>query len=104
MVGPAAVSYVVASTGLVLLMALALGVLGLLWPGNGAAQLDWRPSRTPEQAAADEIEDLQQMLHATNERRRRRGADDLTEDELQARVLRDRAEEARRIAAREADA
>jgi hypothetical protein len=43
------------------------------------------------------------MLEATNERRRRRGEDELTEESLQARVLEDRREQLRRHAEYVAD-
>ncbi|MDX8150873.1 hypothetical protein SK069_04650 [Patulibacter brassicae] len=99
MTAPAAVSFLVVSTALVALGFGALFLLGLLWPGNGSAQLDWKPTRSAEQAAVDEIEDLQQMLNATNERRRRRGAPDLTEASLEQQVVADRIELRRRIEA-----
>ncbi|WP_320671459.1 hypothetical protein [Patulibacter defluvii] len=102
MAAPSGVSFIVVSTGLVLALVGGLVLLGLLWPGNGSAQLDWRPTRTPEQAAMDEIDDVQQMLQATNDRRRRRGAPDLTEDELDARVQADRQALAEWIARRDA--
>jgi hypothetical protein len=70
--------------------------LGLYHPRSGADVLDWRPTRSPEIEAQNEIDDLDQMLQATNERRRRRGQPELTEEMLEARVLEDRREQHRR--------
>ncbi|MCK9249846.1 MAG: hypothetical protein M0P31_12840 [Solirubrobacteraceae bacterium] len=82
MVVPTALSFGGVSLLAVLTMTGALLLLGLLWPGDGSRQIDWRPTRSPEQEAIDEIDDVQQMLNATNARRRRRGAPDLDEDAI----------------------
>jgi hypothetical protein len=88
---------------LVLIMLVVVGglvawalFLGLYHPKSGADVLDWRPTRPPELEAQNEIDDLEQMLEATNERRRRRGEPELTEEMLEARVLEDRREQHRR--------
>lgn len=59
-------------------------LLGLFYPGNGADQLNWRPTRSPELEAQNEVDDLDQMLAATNARRAKRGRAPLTEDSLRA--------------------
>jgi hypothetical protein len=64
--------------------------LGLYHPRSGADVLRWRPTRSPELEAQNEVDDLEQMLQATNERRRARGQPELTEEMLEARVLEDR--------------
>lgn len=64
----------------------ALYLLGRVYPGSGADVVDWRPTRSPEQEIQNEIDDLDQMLEATNARRRRRGLPDLTEAGLQAEI------------------
>ena len=61
-------------------------LLGLFYPGSGAAQLDWKPTRSPEVEAENEVDDIAQMLEAANARRRRRGEAELTEDGLNAQV------------------
>jgi hypothetical protein len=71
-------------------LVLAVLLLGVFAPGSGARQLDWRPTRSPELEAQNEVDDLDQMLEAVNARRRARGQDELTEDELHARVAGDR--------------
>ena len=73
---------------------IALLLIGYLYPGSGADQLDWRPTRSVEQEVQNEIDDLDQMLEAANERRRRRGAQELTEDSVRASVDQDRRDRA----------
>jgi hypothetical protein len=70
-------------------LVLALYLLGRYFPGSGAEQLDWRPSRTYDQKVMAEIEDLDQMLEAANVRRRRRGKPELTEHGINQRVRED---------------
>jgi hypothetical protein len=72
-------------------------LLGKFHPRSGADTLQWRPTRSPEVEAQNEVDDLDQMLSATNERRRARGEAELTEEAMEARVREDRrlAEEVR---------
>jgi hypothetical protein len=65
---------------------IVLILLGLFYPGSGARQLDWKPTRSAEVEVQNEIDDIDQMLAAANERRRRRGAAELTEEALHAEV------------------
>ncbi|MGH2841035.1 MAG: hypothetical protein ACRDKY_09455 [Solirubrobacteraceae bacterium] len=70
---------------------LALLILGLLaigrfYPGSGADSIGWKPTRSPEVEAENEVEDIQQMLDAQNERRRRKGLPERTEAQVQAEV------------------
>jgi hypothetical protein len=71
-------------------------LLGRFYPGSGADVVDWRPTRSYEQRVAAEVEDLDQLLEATNARRRRRGERELTEHELHERVRADMTEGQRR--------
>ena len=66
-----------------------LVLLGLLVPGSGAAQVHWRPTRSPEVDAQNEIDDLAQMQAAVNAKRRARGAGELTEQQVREQVSRD---------------
>lgn len=78
------------------LVILTLAVFGtivavLLWlgnhyPGTGAEQLDWKPAISYEDQVRLESEDLEQMIEAHNERRRRSGRPELTEDDVHASV------------------
>jgi hypothetical protein len=63
--------------------------LGKFHPRSGADALQWRPTRSPELEAQNEVDDLDQMLTATNERRRARGEDELTAEAMEARVRED---------------
>ena len=65
---------------------IGLLLLGLFYPGSGAQQLDWRPTRSAEVEAQNEIDDLDQMLEAANRRRRARGREELTEASLRASI------------------
>ncbi len=60
-------------------LVVALLLVGRFTPGSGAAQVDWKPTRSVETEVQNEIDDLDQMLEATNRRRRARGESDLTE-------------------------
>ena len=69
--------------GLLFLMVI---LLGIFYPGSGADQLDWKPTRSPEVEAQNEVDDIAQMLEAANARRRKRGDAELTEEGMNARV------------------
>ena len=78
--------------GIFVLLIVFILLLGIFYPGSGAEQLQWRPTRSPEQEAENEVDDVAQMLEAANERRRRRGAPELTEEGITARVQHDKRE------------
>jgi cytochrome P450 len=89
--------------GMVLLtiavLAVMVGVLVLIghfYQGSSADLVDWKPTRSPEVEAQNEIDDVRQMLEAQNEMRRRRGAPDLDEDALRAEVEEEEREKLRR--------
>ena len=64
-------------------------VVGRLYPGRDADLVDWFPTRSPAVEVQNEIDDVRQMLEAQNEMRRRRGAPELTEADIEARVRED---------------
>jgi hypothetical protein len=76
--------------------------LGKWYPGSGAEQVHWRPTRSPEMEAQLELDDVEQMLEAQNARRRASGRRELTEDDVRAQVAEDERlrEKLRRRAAR----
>jgi len=78
--------------GLVGGLIIVLLLLGRFYPGSGAQQLDWRPTRSVEVEVQNELDDFDQMREAVNRRRRARGQAELTEDELHERVAEDRAQ------------
>ncbi len=76
---------------------LVFWIIGRYFPGSGLEQLGLQSARQlHEQREALDAEDLDQMLAAHNERRRARGEPEISADELEARVLRERSEQARR--------
>ncbi len=83
--------FIFATLGMVALIVLLLVLLARAYPGSGADLVDWRPTRSPELEAQLEIDDVQQMLDAQNEMRRRRGAEDVTQEDVDRWVEEDEA-------------
>ena len=83
--------FILVSTGMILLVVIVLVVLGNAYPGSGADLVDWKPTRSYEDEARLELEDVQQMMAAQNEMRRRRGATDLTDADVRRMVDEDEA-------------
>ena len=87
----------------VLLTIALLAVLFLIMVGlarafeshRAADFLDWKPTRSPEVEAQNEIDDVQQMIDAQNELRRKRGAKEITEADVQRQAMEDQAMRAR---------
>jgi hypothetical protein len=71
-------------------------LLGVYSPRSGADVLDWRPTRSPDVESQNEVDDIAQMLEASNALRRRRGAAELTEDDVAGTLDADRRELDRR--------
>jgi hypothetical protein len=67
-------------------MVLAFLALGRWYPGSGADVLDWKPTRSIETEIELEQDDVQQMIEAQNERRRRTGRPERSEDDVRAEV------------------
>jgi hypothetical protein len=57
--------------------------------------LDWKPTRSYELEAQLEVEDVQQMIEAQNELRRKRGAKEITEEDVHRQAREDEAIRAR---------
>jgi hypothetical protein len=64
-------------------------LLGVFSKRSARDYLDWKPTRSPEVEAQNEIDDIRQMMEAQNEIRRRRGVPEMTEEELQRSVAED---------------
>jgi hypothetical protein len=81
-----------------------VALVGVFWyigtrsPVSAAEVLDWRPTRSYEDEIQLEMEDVEQMLEAQNERRRRSGRPELSEDEMRAIVAQEEAEQEERSA------
>lgn len=89
--------------GFILLTVLSLlvivGVLVLIdrnYHGSTADLIDWKPTRSPEVEAQNEIDDVRQMVDAQNEMRRRRGAEEVDLEALRAEVEEEELEQLRR--------
>ena len=67
-------------------------LLGLFSKRSARDYLDWKPTRSPEVEAQNDIDDVAQMIEAQNEIRRRRGLPDRNEEEIEASVERAKAE------------
>jgi hypothetical protein len=70
----------------------AIGIflaIGKWYPGSGAEQVDWKLTRSPEVEAELELDDVDQMLAAQNERRRASGRPERTEEDIRAQVAED---------------
>jgi hypothetical protein len=90
--------FVVLLLGTVAVVLFIVGVLvvvGHLYPGDDRELVDWFPTRSPAVEVQNEIDDVRQMLEAQNEMRRRRGAPELTEADIEARVRDDETWKAR---------
>lgn len=81
--------FVLGTLGVIAFMIGALLAVGHFYPGTSADLLDWKPTRSLEVEAQNEIDDVRQMMEAQNEMRRRRGAPEMTEADLQAGVAED---------------
>ena len=81
------------------MLAAIIGVLMLIghfYQGSSADLVDWKPTRSPEVEAQNEIDDVRQMLEAQNEMRRRRGVAEVDEGKLRAEVEEEELERLRR--------
>jgi len=80
--------------GSLLMLVVIFLLIGKFYPGSGADQLDWKPTRSYEDEVRLELDDVDQMIEAQNERRRRDGRPEITEDQIRAEV--DQAERRRK--------
>ncbi len=65
-------------------------LLGIFSTRSSRDILDWKPTRSPEAEAQNELDDIAQMIDAQNELKRRRGAPEISEEEIEARVREER--------------
>jgi hypothetical protein len=74
----------------------AIVLAGHFYKGSSADLVDWKPTRSAEVEAQNELDDVRQMLEAQNEMRRRRGAPEVDEGTLRAEVEEEELERLRR--------
>jgi len=77
-------AFTVVFGGTLLFFLLLVLFLGAFSKRSALEILDWKPTRSPELEAANEIDDLEQMIQAQNEIRRRRGKPERTLEDVEA--------------------
>ena len=88
-------AFTVVFGGLLAFFVITVLLLGLFSKRSARDYLDWKPTRSPEVEVQNEIDDVAQMIEAQNELKRRRGAPEITEKEIEARVREDREQQRR---------
>jgi hypothetical protein len=83
--------FILLSLAMVGFIVLVLVLLARAYPGSGADLVDWQPTRSFEDEARLEGEDIEQMIAAQNEMRRRRGKRDLTREDASRMAREDQA-------------
>jgi hypothetical protein len=81
--------------GLLAFFVITVLLLGVFSKRSVRDYLDWKPTRSPEVELQNEVDDVAQMIAAQNELKRRRGAPEITEEEIEARVREDREQQRR---------
>ena len=67
-------------------------LLGMFSKRSALDILDWKPTRSPEVEAQNDVDDIAQMIEAQNAIRRRRGLPERDEEEIEESVRRHREE------------
>lgn len=89
-------TFVLLTLALLVLLFLILVALARAFQAHSVADLlDWKPTRSPEVEAQNEVDDVRQMIEAQNELRRKRGAEEITEDDVERFAREDQAARAR---------
>jgi hypothetical protein len=68
--------------GLMVLFVVAVLLLGVFSTRSPREFLDWQPTRSADVELENELDDVQQMIDAQNEMKRRRGAPEITEEDV----------------------
>jgi hypothetical protein len=88
--------FIIATLGLLVLLFLIVVVLARAFERTSVADIiDWKPTRSPEVEAQNEVDDVRQMIEAQNALRRRRGAEEITEADVQRQAMEDQQVRAR---------
>lgn len=77
-------TFTLVSTVLVLAFVLVVVLLGVFSKRSALDILDWKPARSPQAEDEDELDDIEQMVTAQNELRRRRGKPERTLEDIEA--------------------
>jgi hypothetical protein len=88
--------FVLATIGLLVILFLIMVALARAFESHSVADLiDWKPTRSPEVEAQNEVDDVRQMIEAQNQLRRKRGAREISEADVQRQAMEDQAARAR---------
>jgi hypothetical protein len=87
---------VLSTIGLLVLLFLIMWALVRAFERHSVAEIiDWKPTRSPEVEAQNEVDDVRQMIEAQNALRRKRGAKEITEADVQRQAIEDQRTRAR---------
>src|SRR3954465_10502814 len=88
--------FIALTLGLPVLLFLIMVALARPFQRNALAEIiDWKPTRSPEVEAQNEVDDVRQMIEAQNVYRRKRGAEEITEEDVERQAREDQALRAR---------
>jgi hypothetical protein len=75
--------FTVVCGGLLAFFVIATLLLGLFSKRSALEILDWKPTRSPQAEAEDELDDVEQMIAAQNEIRARKGKPPRTREDIE---------------------
>jgi hypothetical protein len=76
-------TFTLVSTVLVGALIVTVVLLGVFSKRSALDILDWKPTRSPQVEAENDVDDIEQMVAAQNELRRRRGKPERTLEEIE---------------------
>jgi Na+-transporting methylmalonyl-CoA/oxaloacetate decarboxylase gamma subunit len=89
-------AFVLLTLGLLVVLFVIMVATARMFRDHSVADLlDWKPTRSPEVEAQNEVDDVRQMIEAQNEYRRKRGAKEITEADVHLQAQEDEALRAR---------
>ncbi|HEX5893925.1 MAG TPA: hypothetical protein VFY33_03785 [Solirubrobacterales bacterium] len=89
-------TFILLTLGLLVVLFLIMVALARAFQAHSVADLlDWKPTRSPQVEAQNEVDDVRQMIEAQNELRRKRGAEEITETDVERFAREDQAARAR---------
>lgn len=89
-------AFVLLTIGLLAVLFLIMLATARMFRDHKVADLlDWKPTRSPEVEAQNEVDDVRQMIEAQNQYRRKRGAKEITEADVHLQAQEDEALRAR---------
>jgi hypothetical protein len=76
--------FTLVSGGMVAIFVVSTILLGVFSKRSALEILDWKPTRSPQLEAENEVDDVAQMIEAQNELRRRRGKPERTLEDVES--------------------